>query len=373
MQKHKHIQPSADHDSAMTLHINRRGFLQALIAAGAGYVIPAKATEAQIDQIWDEAQTNPWFFEVNDHGTLVEEGVREPETWGDIFGYLARSDFKDPESIVLELQECYPLAVYLNAELGKEIESLEEDLNTNSPESKRALTALKKKIDALKGFLEEYEDPWQDWVELEGKKGAAKFKALVEEWLADPIDWMQAESIPVRSGSQGAALGFFQDQPYELLKALGVVIVEGEHPGSSYYAAELKGPIDKANATAEQLGLPFRFKTKTIKEPDLPAEARWQPSKLAVAICGEDDVEALRRIDGKIANMPVLAHESLMTRELNETIKRFIFDLPVIRTVPQAEDRKRKAGIFGRNVTRFVYALGRNPDQKELSQIWDAT
>jgi hypothetical protein len=43
-------------------------------------------------------------------------------------------------------------------------------------------------------------------------------------------------------------------------QALGVVIVEGEHPGSSYYAAELRNDIDSANETATELELPFRFK-----------------------------------------------------------------------------------------------------------------
>lgn len=247
----------------MTLKIDRRTFLQALIAAGASFTLPAKATQAQIDQVWAEAQANPWFFEVNEHGTLIEEGVMEPETWGDIFDYLAGGDFKDSKATIQELQGCYPLTSYLDTQLNKEIESLQEDLDTDPPESKKALAALRKKIDSLTAFRDEYEEPWQDWIELEGKEGLAKFKELVEDWLAEPIDWMQAEWIPVRSGAQGAAFGFFEDQPYELLKQLGVVIVDGEHPGSSYVAAELRADINDANAAAERLGLPFRFKKES--------------------------------------------------------------------------------------------------------------
>ena len=37
------------------------------------------------------------------------------------------------------------------------------------------------------------------------------------------------------------------------------VIVEGEHPGSTYYAAELRGDIDVANRAAEAAGLRVRF------------------------------------------------------------------------------------------------------------------
>jgi hypothetical protein len=40
---------------------------------------------------------------------------------------------------------------------------------------------------------------------------------------------------------------------------LGVDIVEGEHPGSTYYAAELRGDIDVANRAAEAAGLRVRF------------------------------------------------------------------------------------------------------------------
>ncbi len=247
----------------MTLKIDRRAFLQALIAAGASFTLPAKATKAQVDQVWAEAQTNPWFFEVNDHGTLVEEGVKEPETWGDIFDYLAGGDFKEPKATIQELQGCYALTSYLDRQLDNEVESLEEELDTNPLLSKKAQTKLQKKIDALKALRDEYEEPWQDWIELEGREGLAKFKELVEDWLAEPIDWMQSEWIPVRSGAQGAAFGFFEDQPYELLKELGVVIVDGEHPGSSYVAAELRANIEDANAAAERLGLPFRFKRES--------------------------------------------------------------------------------------------------------------
>jgi hypothetical protein len=40
---------------------------------------------------------------------------------------------------------------------------------------------------------------------------------------------------------------------------LRVRIVEGDHPGSSYYAAELSGDIDEANRAAEAADIPVRF------------------------------------------------------------------------------------------------------------------
>jgi hypothetical protein len=46
----------------------------------------------------------------------------------------------------------------------------------------------------------------------------------------------------------------------KMLDALGVVIIEGDHPGSTYFAAELRGEMKVANAVAEREGLPFRFR-----------------------------------------------------------------------------------------------------------------
>ena len=45
----------------------------------------------------------------------------------------------------------------------------------------------------------------------------------------------------------------------DVLDALHVEIVEGEHPGSSYYAAELAIGVDEANRTAEEACIPVRF------------------------------------------------------------------------------------------------------------------
>jgi hypothetical protein len=52
---------------------------------------------------------------------------------------------------------------------------------------------------------------------------------------------------------------FFESLPFETLAALGVVIVEGDHPGSTYVGAELRQPIEEANEVAADLGMPFRF------------------------------------------------------------------------------------------------------------------
>lgn len=70
----------------------------------------------------------------------------------------------------------------------------------------------------------------------------------------------QSDTI-IAPGARGKAraLSFFVHE-YELCNALGIEIVEGEHPGSTYYAAELHKPIAFTNSEAERMGLPFRFR-----------------------------------------------------------------------------------------------------------------
>ena len=53
---------------------------------------------------------------------------------------------------------------------------------------------------------------------------------------------------------------YFENLDNETLDALGVEIIEGEYPGSSYYAAELRQDIDYANQVAREMGLGFRFR-----------------------------------------------------------------------------------------------------------------
>lgn len=249
----------------MSFQINRRKFLQALIAVGASYTIPTKATNEQIEKIWIQAQEQPWFFEVNDLGTLVDADDLEPQIWSDIFDSISTWQFKNPKDVINEVKACMPLTAHLNQELEREFEGFEENLSSGKNLSVPERLLLERKIQALKNFRDEYEDPWIDWVELEGREGVSKFKSLIDEWLDGAIDWGQSEWFPLRTGAQGRAFGFFQDQPYELRNALGIVVIEGGLPGSSYYAAELRESLQYANESAERLGLPFRFKQHEVQ------------------------------------------------------------------------------------------------------------
>ena len=81
-------------------------------------------------------------------------------------------------------------------------------------------------------------------------------------WLNEPPDEEDYELADIYGNTaQGSANRYFRDfLDSDIRDKLGVVIIEGDHPGSSYFAAELHGSIEYANATAEELKLPFRFR-----------------------------------------------------------------------------------------------------------------
>ena len=58
------------------------------------------------------------------------------------------------------------------------------------------------------------------------------------DWLAAPVEWQ--EDMPYNASAQGIAKHFFEHEDLATLDKLGVWIVEGEFPGSTYYAAELR-------------------------------------------------------------------------------------------------------------------------------------
>jgi hypothetical protein len=242
----------------MSIRLNRRSFLQSLIALGASYVLPADATPSQVERVWEEAIAHPWHFTVNNWGTIADPDFTENENWGDIF-CIATSHLKSPVDVINAVDRFQPLIDHFQSLATRELEALSEELDTDpSPRllRQRHIREIIQAIEANPDY------GWQDWVEMEGKAGVQRFKDEIDEWLDEPVDYSQSEWFPINHGSQGQAKAFFEDMDHETLKALRVVIIEGEHPGSTYYAAELRQSIEDANTVAEELRLPFRFKSE---------------------------------------------------------------------------------------------------------------
>ena len=238
--------------------IDRRRFLAGLIAVGATVRLSRSveaATPAEIEEAWTDLLKDPWIFKVSDR-TIIDESVEEPKVWGDVFDHLSGGSVD-----VSEIEACPPLLAQVQYHAEMHLDDMRQTLlglfsevatRSNDPKSVRRLNELLK----LSVQLESEDDRWKAWIELEGQ---SELEELVEEWLQSPLDWSQSEWFPVDWGGQGGAFRYFSSLDREVLDELDVVIVEGDRPGSTYFAAELLQPILEANKAAARLGLPFRF------------------------------------------------------------------------------------------------------------------
>ena len=85
------------------------------------------------------------------------------------------------------------------------------------------------------------------------------------EMAADTVDEIVADVLTLRPGATQVGhsvtkkLRLRGAAGFDTLDELGIKIVEGEYPGSTYYAAELMGDVEEANVVAARLGVPVRF------------------------------------------------------------------------------------------------------------------
>lgn len=216
--------------------ITRRNFLKLLIGSGALIAYPldlSQASESEIDSLWPDLCRDPVVFNVEDR-TIYAPWGEYPKTYSDLFDISI--DFSGRDDLVAVYDQYFDLQGYFyNAfeDAASEENSLAQKLFDRFGMEDGVIAWLHKaQIDDLTN--------------------------IVDGWLSSdlPIGY----EMPLQSGPMGEAYGFFLNQDFSILKALGVVIVEGEHPGSSYYAAELRLDVTEANYAAAALDLPIRFR-----------------------------------------------------------------------------------------------------------------
>lgn len=211
-------------------------------------------------------------FNVDKFGTItladfVELTTREEIYESDVYGW---SD--SPEGLVSAMEMCPPLAWSVNnlyeearAEIEEKIANLEEKLKHLAGRVSKKSELLRQRLDDLNARLEdmpkEPDEGAMDWV---SQMAPAEFNKRVvpaiEEWMQESPDWnWEDDYVPKTSTAQGAAMAFFEEMDSNDLDALGVEIVEGENPSSTYYAARLKGDLKAANRAAKKHDIPVRF------------------------------------------------------------------------------------------------------------------
>jgi hypothetical protein len=197
-------------------------------------------------------------FEVCDGGTLRMADFHEAETRADFYEDVADSWSDSPDDLIDAMEECRPLAwtvesIYL--EFRGELESDLQDAESAGKRRKHRLKHLKARLKALAT------NGASTWIlSMTRTESGNQVVPEVEKWFGEPPDWGSEDEYLLESGTaQGAALVFFRDMASDQLKILGVKVVEGEHPGSTYYAAELRSSIEEANRAAEAAGIAVRF------------------------------------------------------------------------------------------------------------------
>jgi hypothetical protein len=241
--------------------MDRRTFLASLAALGAASLPfrASEATELQVDEAWARVQEEPCWFEVCDRTILVAGGDGGlPATRREVYDSISEEWLRTPSDVEDCVLGCSPLYSHFATLAEQRKEEIEELLDDPGA----ALSALERRRlrKLLKALVDDLDEGWRDWVQSEGRRGMPVFLEHIGEWLDAPPDWDEAEWFPRDFGPQGEALSFFQQLDRDVLRALDVVIVDGEHPGSSYFAAELRCEPEEANDAAVRLRLPIRFR-----------------------------------------------------------------------------------------------------------------
>jgi hypothetical protein len=225
--------------------MDRRTFLKTLLSLGASIAVPfdlATASTEDVNITW-QTITQAWgLFEVNEYGTLSYANFEEPKTRRDAYWYAGTADF-DAD------------AVERHWSLWEGVKDIYREVLT--AETERTLGIDDVDYEAIE---EKVENDWAEWFEKITGKERDAIDDVIESWLDDEPDWSNEWEDIYKSGTaQGAAYDHFLAEDPEVMETLGIVVIEGECPGSSYFAAELHISIEDANQIAAARGWEIRF------------------------------------------------------------------------------------------------------------------
>ena len=196
-------------------------------------------------------------FKVSDFRTLTCSDFFEPKTREDCYCRTYGWE-RSQEDLSSAMEDCQPLAWKVGSLYTEAREKLEYQIDDADELDHEELAKLEGKLASMPEEPEEGAGQWVLSIRKEEFSGLVC--AAIRKWFASEPDWIfESEYIDDIATGQGAALSYFSDMESDLRKLLGVVIVEGDHPGSSYYAAELEGNIDNANKAALKAGIAIKF------------------------------------------------------------------------------------------------------------------
>lgn len=218
----------------------------------------------------DPSRADPHLFTVTANN-LVEDSLRDgPQTRLDVYPKIPALhsrlggklwDFSAAQAIAVVGR--YPSLADRFAIRGyREIDELEDSLINNDALATSDREKILKRVAALGS---DRAPVWQNWIRQLPRTGGAVCDAIIQRWLAEPIDWQeQAFFDPARLEllfGVEAAVEFFSQLGVEHRSYFGVELADAVVPDTTqtFKAVFLQDPIADANRRAQALGVKFRF------------------------------------------------------------------------------------------------------------------
>lgn len=210
-------------------------------------------------------------FCVDEYGTISVIDFPEKQTRAEFYDDLVESCTRSPVALLAVIEECEPLAWAVKAIYSDVREALVQERESIADCSEFSVWRATMLEHRLHQMPVDPEEDWGGWeagdtysqwlLGLSPQEFDRHVVTALDDWLNDSPDFLtEAAYLPLGATAQGAAFQFFSEMSPLILKSLGVVIVEGDHPGSTYFAAELVVSTRKANAAARAAAIPVRFK-----------------------------------------------------------------------------------------------------------------
>jgi hypothetical protein len=166
----------------------------------------AKSKVQRADTKSRERSTNieeTLFFDVDEYGTISSSNFKEPNINSDIFDIISIDRLTTPENIINEVEFPYNALVEHFRWLARdEREELVRRIELKDYRDGKELKQMKRIVEAL----EDEDNGWKEWIKIEGNSGAPRFKKVIVDWLAAPIEWQ--EDMPYNASRQLAGRSF---------------------------------------------------------------------------------------------------------------------------------------------------------------------
>jgi hypothetical protein len=226
----------------MGIQLSRRSFLKGLstVTFLTFQRINVSSTIEALGEILDK---EPLVFNVHHKQLEIANYFNTPNRY-DAYG-VNQSDIKTKDDLI---DYCDANSFLLRQVYEYSQQAFEEKMMED--QSIESLEVLMKKLDSDE-FIELLKNV-QEWFEE-------------EPWDDDELSPYNSEIISPLNGYDAAFKLFLEGddsydiEPNEIADALKISVIEGEHPGSTYYAAELTMSIDEANQLAKDNNYPIRF------------------------------------------------------------------------------------------------------------------